>query len=103
MNQCVTVNEFEKPWDEVVEVPPEHAGPAPRLRSIRLFLDCIQAFMDRCRFTQDSSGQNQALVFVRLKDWEERQRPDQKVKAIQGRAMEKFLQYQRKVLPLNVN
>ncbi len=35
-------------------------------------------------------GQNMALGFVKLKDWELRQRPDLKVKAIAGRAMVAF-------------
>jgi HAE1 family hydrophobic/amphiphilic exporter-1 len=37
-------------------------------------------------------GQNMALGFVKLKDWELRQRPDLKVKAIAGRAMGAFSQ-----------
>jgi len=37
-------------------------------------------------------GQNMALGFVRLKEWELRQRPDLKVKAIAGRAMGAFSQ-----------
>jgi hydrophobe/amphiphile efflux-1 (HAE1) family protein len=44
-------------------------------------------------FSFSGSGQNQAFAFVRLKDWDQRSRPDQKVKAIQGRAMGKFLQF----------
>jgi hydrophobe/amphiphile efflux-1 (HAE1) family protein len=44
-------------------------------------------------FSFSGNGQNQVLVFVKLKDWEERRRPDQKVKAIQGRAMAKFMQF----------
>ncbi|HEV7402345.1 MAG TPA: efflux RND transporter permease subunit [Chthoniobacteraceae bacterium] len=44
-------------------------------------------------FSFSGSGQNQVLVFVKLKDWDMRKRPDQKVKAIQGRAMAKFLQF----------
>jgi HAE1 family hydrophobic/amphiphilic exporter-1 len=35
-------------------------------------------------------GQNMALAFVKLKDWDLRQRPDLKVKAIAGRAMGYF-------------
>jgi HAE1 family hydrophobic/amphiphilic exporter-1 len=35
-------------------------------------------------------GQNMALGFVKLRDWELRQRPDLKVKAIAGRAMRAF-------------
>jgi len=44
-------------------------------------------------FSFSGFGQNQAFAFVRLKDWEHRSRPDQKVKAIQGRAMAKFAQF----------
>jgi hydrophobe/amphiphile efflux-1 (HAE1) family protein len=44
-------------------------------------------------FNFSGSGQNQAFAFIRLKDWSERQRPDQSVKAIQGRAMAKFMQF----------
>jgi hydrophobe/amphiphile efflux-1 (HAE1) family protein len=41
-------------------------------------------------FSFSGSGQNQVFGFVRLKDWEERKRPDQKVDAIQKRAMAAF-------------
>jgi hydrophobe/amphiphile efflux-1 (HAE1) family protein len=44
-------------------------------------------------FSFSGSGQNQVLTFVKLKDWEQRKRPDQTVKAIQGRAMGDLLQY----------
>jgi hydrophobe/amphiphile efflux-1 (HAE1) family protein len=44
-------------------------------------------------FSFSGYGQNQALAFVRLKDWDHRSRADQKVKAIQGRAMGKFLRF----------
>jgi hydrophobe/amphiphile efflux-1 (HAE1) family protein len=44
-------------------------------------------------FSFSGSGQNQAFAFVRLKDWDQRTRTDQKVKAIQARAMGKFLQF----------
>ncbi|MFZ5564069.1 MAG: efflux RND transporter permease subunit [Thermodesulfobacteriota bacterium] len=37
-------------------------------------------------------GQNVGMGFVRLKDWDLRQRPDLKVKAVTGRAMAKFSQ-----------
>ena len=37
-------------------------------------------------------GQNMGLSFVRLKDWEFRERPDLKVKAVAGRAMGAFSQ-----------
>jgi len=35
-------------------------------------------------------GQNQGLVFVMLKDWELRDRPDLRVKAVAGKAMQAF-------------
>ena len=38
------------------------------------------------------AGQNTGLVFVKLKDWELRERPDLKVKAVAGRAMGAFSQ-----------
>ena len=41
-------------------------------------------------FSYSGAGQNQVFSFIRLKDWEERHRPDQKVDAIQKRAMAKF-------------
>ena len=44
-------------------------------------------------FSFSGSGQNQAFAFIRLKDWEERSRPDQSIKAIQGRAMAKFMSF----------
>lgn len=44
-------------------------------------------------FSFSGVGQNQAFAFVRLKDWSERQRPDQSVTAVQGRALAKFGQF----------
>jgi hydrophobe/amphiphile efflux-1 (HAE1) family protein len=41
-------------------------------------------------FSFSGSGQNQAFAFVRLKGWDERTRPDQKVKAVQMRALAKL-------------
>jgi multidrug efflux pump len=43
-------------------------------------------------FSFAGNGQNAGLAFVRLKDWSERQSPEQKVKAIAGRAMGVFSQ-----------
>ena len=43
-------------------------------------------------FSFAGSGQNQVFGFIRLKDWDERKRADQKVSAIQKRAMAKFSQ-----------
>jgi HAE1 family hydrophobic/amphiphilic exporter-1 len=36
------------------------------------------------------TGQNQGMAFVKLRDWDERDRPDLKVKAVAGRAMAYF-------------
>lgn len=41
-------------------------------------------------FSFGGSGQNMGLGFVKLKPWEERERPDLKVKAVVGRAMGAF-------------
>ena len=43
-------------------------------------------------FSFAGNGQNTGLAFVRLKDWSERKNPDQKVKAVAGRAMGAFSQ-----------
>jgi hydrophobe/amphiphile efflux-1 (HAE1) family protein len=55
--------------------------------------DLMEGMFGVLGFSFSGSGQNQVLVFVKLKDWEERRRPDQKVKAIQARAMAEFMQY----------
>jgi hydrophobe/amphiphile efflux-1 (HAE1) family protein len=44
-------------------------------------------------FSFSGRGQNQAFAFVRLKDWEERTRDDQKAAAVQHRALMHFLQF----------
>jgi hydrophobe/amphiphile efflux-1 (HAE1) family protein len=43
-------------------------------------------------FSFSGNAQNQVLMFLKLKHWDERRRPDQKVKAIQGRALAKLSQ-----------
>jgi hydrophobe/amphiphile efflux-1 (HAE1) family protein len=55
--------------------------------------DLMEGMFGVLGFSFSGNGQNQVLVFVKLKDWEERRRPEQKVKAIQGRAMAKFAQF----------
>jgi len=55
--------------------------------------DNVEGMFGVTGFSFSGFGQNQALAFVRLKDWEHRKRADQKVKAIQARAMGKFLQF----------
>ena len=54
--------------------------------------DLIEGGFGVLGFSFSGNAQNQVLMFVKLKDWEERRRPEQKVKAIQGRAMAKFMQ-----------
>ena len=55
--------------------------------------DLVEGGFGVLGFSFSGNGQNQVLMFVKLKDWEERRRPEQKVKAIQGRAMGKFMQF----------
>ena len=43
-------------------------------------------------FSMAGSGQNVGMAFIKLKDWDERKRPELKVKAIAGRAMGAFSQ-----------
>jgi hydrophobe/amphiphile efflux-1 (HAE1) family protein len=43
-------------------------------------------------FSFSGNAQNQVLMFLKLKHWDERRRPDQQVKAIQGRALAKLSQ-----------
>ncbi|KGJ03514.1 multidrug efflux pump [Paracoccus halophilus] len=43
-------------------------------------------------FSFAGQGQNMGIVFLRLKDWAERPRPDQSVQAIAGRAFPAFMQ-----------
>ncbi|EIE49511.1 multidrug transporter [Salipiger aestuarii] len=42
-------------------------------------------------FSFAGQGQNMGLAFVRMKDWEERPRPDQSVQAVAGRAFPAFM------------
>ena len=44
-------------------------------------------------FSFGGSGQNMGLAFVKLKDWDERKRADQKDTAVAGRAMRTFMQW----------
>ncbi|GAB3264578.1 efflux RND transporter permease subunit [Chitinimonas naiadis] len=52
--------------------------------------DSVATMFGVAGFSFGGSGQNAGLAFVRLKHWDERQRPDQKAQAIVGRAMAKF-------------
>ena len=55
--------------------------------------DLVEGGFGVLGFSFSGNGQNQVLMFVKLKDWEERRRPEQKVKAIQSRAMGKFMKF----------
>lgn len=52
----------------------------------------VESIMSISGFSFGGAGQNMALGFVKLKDWDLRQRPDLKVEAIAGRAMGAFSQ-----------
>ena len=52
----------------------------------------VDSFMSVSGFSFSGQGQNMALGFAKLKDWELRERPDLKVWAIAGRAMGAFSQ-----------
>ncbi len=52
--------------------------------------DSIQSVFSVTGFSFAGNGQNMALGFVNLKHWDERQRPDQHVGAIAGKAMGYF-------------
>ena len=53
----------------------------------------VEAIFSVIGFSFSGQGQNSGLVFVRLKDWKERTRADQHVKAVAGRAMAHFSQF----------
>jgi len=52
----------------------------------------IEAMMAVQGFSFAGGGQNNGMAFVKLKDWDERKRPDQDVRAIAGRAFGAFSQ-----------
>ncbi len=55
--------------------------------------ETVKSFLGVAGSSFSGQGQNVAFGFAMLKDWDERQRPDLKVKAIAGRAMGVFSQY----------
>jgi hydrophobe/amphiphile efflux-1 (HAE1) family protein len=54
--------------------------------------DLVEGGFGVLGFSFSGNAQNQVLMFLKLKDWEERKQPQQKVKAIQGRAMGTLMQ-----------
>jgi hydrophobe/amphiphile efflux-1 (HAE1) family protein len=53
--------------------------------------DSVEGMFGVLGFSFSGNGQNQVLTFVRLKDWDQRKSPAKSVKALQGRAMGKFM------------
>ena len=66
-----------------------------RLR--RHFLDeqpeAVDTVLTITGFSMAGRGQDQGMAFIKLKDWDLRQRPDLKVKAVAGKAMGAFMGY----------
>ena len=54
--------------------------------------DTVASFMSVAGMSFSGRGQNVALGFAKLKDWDLRRRPDLKVEAVAGRAMGRFSQ-----------
>ncbi len=54
--------------------------------------DVVEGAFGVLGFSFSGNAQNQVLMFIQLKDWDQRRLPSQKVKAIQGRATGKFMQ-----------
>ncbi|MCA0270610.1 MAG: efflux RND transporter permease subunit [Proteobacteria bacterium] len=52
----------------------------------------VESFFGVSGFSFAGQGQNAGMAFVRLKDWEERPRPDQSVQAVAGRAFPAMMQ-----------
>ena len=52
----------------------------------------VRSVLTVAGFSFAGSGQNMGIAFVQLKDWSERKKPEQSVKAVIGRAMGSFFQ-----------
>ena len=50
----------------------------------------VEAMFSVIGFSFSGRSQNNGIAFIKLRDWSERQRPDQSVKAVSGRAMAFF-------------
>ncbi len=55
--------------------------------------ESVESIMTIAGFSFSGQGQNMALGFVKLRDWDLRHRPDLKVRAVAGRAMGVFSQF----------
>ena len=54
--------------------------------------EAVESLMTVAGYSFSGAGQNVGIAFVRLRDWDLRDRPDLKVKAVAGRAMGAFSQ-----------
>ena len=52
--------------------------------------EAVESVMAISGFSMAGRGQNQGMAFVKLRDWDLRDRPDLKVQAVTGKAMAKF-------------
>ncbi len=52
--------------------------------------EAVESLFTVAGFSFAGNGQNMGLAFVKLKDWELRQRPDLRIKAVAGKAMAAF-------------
>ena len=55
--------------------------------------EAVKSVMTIAGFSMAGRGQNQGMAFIMLKDWDLRQRPDLKAKAVAGKAMAAFAGY----------
>jgi multidrug efflux pump len=55
--------------------------------------EAVESLFTVAGFSFAGNGQNMGLAFVKLKDWELRQRPDLRVKAVAGKAMAAFSRF----------
>ncbi|MDD2465256.1 MAG: efflux RND transporter permease subunit [Desulfobulbus sp.] len=63
----------------------------------------VKSVLTVAGFSFAGSGQNMGMAFVQLKDWSERKKPEQSVKAVIGRAMGSFFQIKEAmVFPFNL-
>jgi HAE1 family hydrophobic/amphiphilic exporter-1 len=60
--------------------------------------DAVEAIMTVSGISFAGRGQNMALAFVRLRDWELRDRPELKVGAVAGKAMKTFSQIRNAIV-----
>ena len=60
--------------------------------------DAVESCMTVTGYGFNGRGQNNAMVFVKLKDWEERHDKNLRVKAVAGRAMHEFSTYKEALI-----